>query len=64
MALSQPAGKWDAPVAVLVDDQTGSSGEATMLAFRGLERSRSFGSPPPATRPLTPSSISRTAACF
>lgn len=44
-SLSNPAGKWDAPVAVLVDDNTGSSGEATMLAFRGLDRSRSFGSP-------------------
>lgn len=43
--LSDPAGKWDAPVAVLVDENTGSSGEATMLAFRGLDRSRSFGSP-------------------
>lgn len=45
MALSEPAGKWDAPVAVLVDENTGSSGEAAMLAFRGLDRSRSFGSP-------------------
>lgn len=43
--LSTPVGKWDVPVAVLVDDHTGSSGEATMLAFRGLEASRSFGSP-------------------
>lgn len=45
MALSEPAGKWEAPVAVLVDENTGSSGEAAMLAFRGLDRSRSFGSP-------------------
>lgn len=45
MTLSDSAGKWDAPVAVLVDDHTGSSGEAAMLAFRGLDRSRSFGSP-------------------
>lgn len=45
MTLSDSAGKWDAPVAVLVDDRTGSSGEAAMLAFRGLDRSRSFGSP-------------------
>lgn len=45
MSLSEPAGKWEAPVAVLVDDRTGSSGEATMLAFRGLDRSSSFGSP-------------------
>ncbi|MDK8798456.1 S41 family peptidase [Corynebacterium coyleae] len=39
-------GKWDGvPVAVLVDDLTASSGEATMLAFRGLDQSRSFGTP-------------------
>ena len=38
-------GKWEAPVAVLVDGDTASSGEATMLSFRGLERSQSFGSP-------------------
>lgn len=38
-------GKRDVPVAVLVDADTASSGEATMLAFRGLERSRSFGEP-------------------
>ena len=39
-------GKWDGvPVAVLVDDKTASSGEATMLAFRGLEQSHSFGTP-------------------
>lgn len=37
--------KMDVPVAVLVDGGTGSSGEATMLAFRGLENSRSFGTP-------------------
>ncbi|MFI5505589.1 S41 family peptidase [Corynebacterium kutscheri] len=44
-ALSTQGGKLDIPVAVLVDDQTASSGEATMLAFRGLENSRSFGQP-------------------
>ncbi|MCP1386747.1 S41 family peptidase [Corynebacterium sp. TA-R-1] len=44
-ALSQPVGKWEVPLAVLVDDHTASSGEAVMLAFRGLDRSRSFGSP-------------------
>lgn len=38
-------GKWDAPVAVLVDGDTASSAEATMLAFRGLDDSRSFGAP-------------------
>lgn len=37
--------KLDVPVAVLVDGDTGSSGEATMLAFRGLDNSRSFGAP-------------------
>lgn len=37
--------KADIPVAVLVDDGTASSGEATMLIFRGLENSRSFGTP-------------------
>lgn len=36
-------GKYSVPVAVLGDDGTGSSGEMTMLAFRGLENSRSFG---------------------
>lgn len=38
-------GKRALPVAVLVDGDTASSGEATMLAFRGLENSRSFGEP-------------------
>ena len=38
-------GKWGAPVAVLVDGDTASSAEATMLAFRGLDNSRSFGVP-------------------
>lgn len=37
--------KFHVPVAVLVDESTGSSGEATMLAFHGLENSRSFGRP-------------------
>ncbi len=35
----------ETPTAVLVDDKTASSGEATMLSFRGLENSRSFGQP-------------------
>lgn len=39
------AGKWDAPVAVLVDGATASAGELAMMAFRGLERSQSFGAP-------------------
>lgn len=38
-------GKWETPVAVLVDGETASSGEATMLAFRGLDYSSSFGAP-------------------
>ncbi|WP_342318809.1 S41 family peptidase [Corynebacterium mayonis] len=38
-------GKREVPVAVLVDATTASSAEATMLAFRGLEHSRSFGEP-------------------
>lgn len=37
--------KFTVPVAVLVDEKTASSGEATMLAFRGLDNSRSFGTP-------------------
>lgn len=45
--LETSGGKWDpqAPVAVLVDEETASSGEAVMLAFRGLDNSRSFGTP-------------------
>lgn len=38
-------GKFQVPVAVLVDGMTASSGEATMLAFRGMDNSRSFGMP-------------------
>ena len=33
------------PVAVLTDNHTGSSGEATLLCFRGLDNARTFGSP-------------------
>lgn len=33
------------PVALLTDDWTGSSGEATLLCFRGLENARTFGAP-------------------
>ena len=33
------------PVAILTDDHTGSSGEATLLCFRGLDNVRTFGSP-------------------
>lgn len=44
-SVTTSGGKVDVPVAVLVDGQTASSGEATMLTFRGLENARSFGSP-------------------
>lgn len=43
--LETTGGKWEAPTAVLVDANTASSGEATMLAFRGLDTARSFGTP-------------------
>lgn len=33
------------PVAILTDEGTGSSGEATLLCFRGLDNVRTFGSP-------------------
>lgn len=33
------------PTAILVNDWTGSSGEATLLCFRGLENTRTFGIP-------------------
>ena len=33
------------PVALLTDEWTGSSGEATLLCFRGLTNTRTFGSP-------------------
>ncbi|MCR4873147.1 MAG: S41 family peptidase, partial [Bacteroidales bacterium] len=33
------------PVAILTDDATASSGEATLLCFRGLDNTRTFGSP-------------------
>ena len=35
----------DVPIAVLVDAGTASSGEATMVAFKGLENAVSFGQP-------------------
>ena len=35
----------ECPVALLTDDMTGSSGEAVLLCFRGLERCRTFGAP-------------------
>ena len=33
------------PVALLTDENTASSGEATLLCFRGLENTRTFGAP-------------------
>ncbi len=33
------------PLAILTDEGTGSSGEATLLCFRGLDNVRSFGAP-------------------
>ena len=33
------------PVALLTDDMTASSGEATLICFRGLENARTFGAP-------------------
>lgn len=38
-------GKVQVPVALLIDGDTASSAEATLLAFRGLDYARSFGSP-------------------
>lgn len=38
-------GKHDLPVALLINEVTASSGEATLLSFRGLEETRTFGVP-------------------
>ena len=35
----------DCPMALLTDEWTGSSGEAVLLCFRGLEKARTFGAP-------------------
>ena len=35
----------DCPVAILTDENTASSGEATLICFRGLENARTFGAP-------------------
>jgi len=35
----------DTPVAILTGDHTASSGEATLLCFRGLENAKTFGAP-------------------
>ena len=40
-----PQPQIDCPVAILTDAYTASSGEATLLCFRGLEYARSFGAP-------------------
>ena len=45
------------PIAILTDEWTGSSGEAVLLAFRGLENVRSFGSPTAGLPAPTPSFI-------
>ncbi|WP_246815046.1 MULTISPECIES: S41 family peptidase [unclassified Corynebacterium] len=38
-------GKLEVPVAVITDDETASSAEAALLAFRGLDNVRTFGEP-------------------
>jgi peptidase, S41 family len=40
-----PKDKFRAPVAILTSNVTASSGEATLLSFRGLENTRTFGQP-------------------
>lgn len=42
---AQASEKFTVPVALLTDDHTASSGEATLLSFRGLDNTRSFGKP-------------------
>ena len=42
---STAAAKLSQPIAVLQGPDNGSSGEATVLAFRGLGHARSFGAP-------------------
>ena len=41
----EPEPQIDCPVALLTDDHTASSGEATLICFRGLEKARTFGTP-------------------
>lgn len=41
----EPYKMTDVPVAILQDEMTASSGEVTLLAFRGLEYARTFGAP-------------------
>ncbi|MFP7365612.1 S41 family peptidase [Corynebacterium callunae] len=38
-------GKFRVPTALLIDEKTASSGEATLLSFRGLDQSKTFGLP-------------------
>lgn len=40
-----PKDKFRVPVAILTSNVTASSGEATLLSFRGLENTRTFGQP-------------------
>ena len=35
----------EVPVALLTDGRTASSGEAVLICFRGLDRTRTFGAP-------------------
>lgn len=44
-SITTEGGKVDLPIAILTDDETASSGEATLLAFRGLDNVRTFGKP-------------------
>ena len=41
----QQQSRIECPVAILTDDHTASSGEATLICFRGLDNVRVFGSP-------------------
>ena len=41
----QQASRIECPVAILTDDHTASSGEATLICFRGLDYVRVFGAP-------------------
>ena len=40
-----PQPQIDCPIAILTDGRTASSGEATLLCFRGMDYTRSFGAP-------------------
>ena len=49
MGIWMPKGSFwifgETPAAILTDDMTGSSGEATLLYFRGLDNVLTFGTP-------------------